>query len=87
MLEKWLRQTTGVYALSPYFNELSGKFWDFVGDIIAKYSLGDGAGAFAQVKSYASEEVLIFLCYYFDNESSEFKNCIGKQLEYIRIAL
>ena len=87
LIEEWLQQTTGVYELDPYINELTAKFWDFIEEIIAKYSLGDGPGAYTQVKSYSSEEVLNFLCYNFENNSSDFKNCIGKQLESMRIAL
>ena len=87
LLEEWLNQATGLYELDTFISTLEPNSWEFFEAIIKKYNLGDGAGAFSQVKSYVPEEILINLADHFQNDTTEFKNIIGKQLENLRIAL
>ena len=47
----------------------------------------DGIDAISKAKSYASEKVLRELQNHFNNNTSVFKDCIGKQLEAIRISI
>ena len=83
LLKEWLQNATGVYEIDPFIENLDKASIDFEMDVREKNSLGKNAS----IKSYYPNAILESLCNHFGNNSKEFKNSIGKQLESIRIAI
>ena len=82
-LSSWIVEATGVYEAESAMPEMIDKHWYMVGQIRAQFSLAESQ----LVKSYFPEKILLDLSNHFSDDSLEFKNLIGKQLENTRIAL
>ena len=82
-LSSWIVEATGVHETESAMLEMIDNHWYMVGQIKAQFSLAESQ----LVKSYFPEKILIDLSNHFSDDSLEFKNLIGKQLENTRIAL
>ncbi|MAV69205.1 MAG: hypothetical protein CMG04_00120 [Candidatus Marinimicrobia bacterium] len=83
LLKEWLQNSTGVYEVDPFFENLDQASIEYEIELRKKNSLGKHAS----IKSYYPDAVLELLCSHFENNSTQFKNAIGKQLESMRISL
>ena len=82
-----LNKLNVIETLDEYINNLDNNYQIFGKEIKEEYSIPDGVNAFDKAKSFASEKVFKELSIYFKNDSQDFKNHIGKQLENMRISL
>tara|TARA_Y100001980_G_C14553682_1_gene339266 strand:+ start:206 stop:727 length:522 start_codon:yes stop_codon:yes gene_type:complete len=83
LLREWLQNSTGVYEIDTFIENLDEASIEFEIEVRKKHSLGKHAS----IKSYYPDAILESLYGHFENNSTQFKNIIGKELESLRISL
>ena len=86
LLNDWLKNATGVFALDDYFNTLDDEFQKFTKKIMDnnKISGGNMNEKFSILKTHASLQVIVDFSEYFELDTEEFKTSIGNYCEQIR---